>query len=122
MSMMDLYCDVAAEFSAVTKKMIERAKDMATDPYRDYEYIGIRVQDGVPFDLGEMSHISHIWDDGDDTGEELPGVCVIDGRKAEYSVLYSGDHVAIIGGNHAEYGEDPGEIIISDPVVLAVLA
>lgn len=108
--------------SAVTSEMIQTVKDMATDPYRDYEYVGIRVQDDVPFELGEMDHVSHIWDDGDDTGEDLPGVCVIDGRRAELSVCYYGDHVAIIGGNHAEYGEDTGELIISDPVVLAVLA
>lgn len=106
----------------ITPEMIAHVKDMVADPYRDYEYVGIRVQDDVPFELGEMFHVSHVWVDGDDTGEELPGVCVIDGRKAELSASYCGNHAAIICGNHAEYGEDPGELIISDPVVLTVLS
>lgn len=50
----------------ITEEMISRVKELASDPYREYEYIGIRVQE-VPFELGEMSHLSHVWDDGDDT-------------------------------------------------------
>lgn len=108
--------------SVVSREMIQVVKDMAQDPGREYEYIGVRVQDGVPFELGKMYHVSHIWDDGEDTGEELPGVCVIDGRRAELSAAYYGGHAAIIGGNRAEWGYDDGELIIYDPVVLAVLA
>lgn len=106
----------------VTTEMIEKVKEMAADIYREYEYIGIRIQDETPFELGNLDHVSHVWVDGDDTGEELGGVCVIKGDRAELAKSYFGDYVAIIGGNNAEYGEDNGELIISDPVVLEVLA
>ena len=94
----------------------------------DYDYIGIRTQD-EEFELGELAHRSHVWADGDDTGEELDGVCatdinshcirmhcdeVINGR-------YIGDHCAIIAGNSAQWGEDEGEIVISDPVVIHII-
>lgn len=107
--------------NAITPEMIDRAKTIAANPYRDYEYVGIRVQDSIPFEMGEMSHVSNVWIDGDDTGEELPGVCVIDARLAHLAVNYFGDHAAIVCGNHAEYGEDDGELIISDPVVVDIL-
>lgn len=106
----------------VTSEMVSRAKEIASDPYREFEHIGIRVQDDYTFELGMLNHVSHIWDDGDDTGEELPGVCVIRADRAELANTYYGDHIAIIGGNHIEYGEDDGELIVSDPVVIEVLA
>lgn len=106
----------------VTKGMIARVKEIAADPYREYEHIGIRVQDEHQFELGVLNHVSNIWEDGDDTGVELPGVCVIRADRAELANTYYGDHVAIIGGNHIEYGEDDGELIICDPVVLEVIS
>lgn len=106
----------------ITNEMIAHAKEIAADPYREYEYIGIRVQDDHQFELGTLNHVSHIWDDGDDTGEELAGVCVIRADRAELASCYYGEHIAIIGGDYIEYGEDDGELIISDPVVLEVLA
>ena len=105
----------------VTEEMIEKVKAMAADPYREYEYIGIRVQE-VPFGLGEMTHLSHIWDDGNDTGVELNGVSVLLGAYADLAKQYYGDHVAIVAGNCGEYGEDKGEIVISDATVIEILA
>ena len=105
----------------VTEEMIEKVKAMAADPYRDYEYIGIRTQE-VPFELGEMTHLSHIWDDGNDTGVELNGVSVLLGAYADLATQYYGDHVAIVAGNCGEYGEDKGEIVISDATVIEILA
>ena len=85
-----------------------------------YGYIGIRVQE-EPFELGEMDHISHIWDNGDDTGIELDGVCATD-INSVMAPEYYGEHIAIICGNHAEVGEDVGEIIIRDAVVEYIFA
>ena len=53
--------------------MIRRVEDIAASALYDYEAVGVRVQD-VPFAPGPMAHRSHVWDNGDDTGEELPGV------------------------------------------------
>ena len=85
----------------------------------DYEFIGIRVQEQA-FELGSISHLSHVWDDGEDTGVELDGICVCRlnrlGREQ-----YFGDHAAIICGNEAEYGEDDGELVIRDAEVVKVI-
>lgn len=85
-----------------------------------YGYIGIRTQE-VPFAAGPMSHCSRVWDDGEDTGIELPGVCVTS-INARVFPQYFGAHVAIVCGNIAEYGEDVGELIIADPVVEYIAA
>ena len=87
----------------------------------DYGYVGVRVQD-EPFELGKIDHLSHIWVDGDDTEEELDGICAT--RIDCLDILpyeYFGDHVAIIVGNRATYGEDVGEIIIEDATVAEIL-
>ena len=85
----------------------------------DYDYIGVRVQE-VPFELGSIDHNSHVWDDGDDTGVELDGICACTLDRLG-SNNYFGDHVAIICGNDVEYGEDDGEIIIRDAEVVKVI-
>lgn len=87
-----------------------------------YEFIGIRTQE-VPFALGPCAHRSNRWDDGTDTGEPLRGLCATkiqyyasDSRAlVEYGYLTP--HIAIVCGNDAMGGEDPGEIVIEDPVV-----
>lgn len=85
----------------------------------EYTYVGVRVQE-QEFELGTIDHLSHIWDDGDDTGVELDGICacMLDRLGCNW---YFGDHVAIICGNEAEYGEDDGEIIIRDAEVVKVI-
>lgn len=87
----------------------------------EYEYIGVRVQE-QEFEIGAIDHVSRVWIDGDETDEELNGVCA---TKVDAIVNlpyeYFGDHVAIICGNSAEYGEDVGEIIIEDATVVAVI-
>ena len=106
------------------KEFIERLNTVAQELFYEYEVIGIRVQE-VEFQLGEMDHVSHIWDDGEDTGEELDGVCAVSSTEADrvFQMLdYYGDHVAIIAGNDYSWGQDYGEIIIRDPVVVEVLA
>lgn len=106
------------------KEFIARLNTLAEELYYDYEVVGIRVQE-EPFRLGEMDHVSHIWDDGEDTGEELDGVCTVSSTVADrvFKMLdYYGEHVAIIAGNEYRWGQDYGEIIIRDPVVVEILA
>lgn len=97
----------------------------------EYEVIAIRTQEVDPFEIGEMNHKSQVWEDGEETDENLDGVCATDigsfGVKMhsnEYdhrSGFYFGEYQAIIGGNHYKLGEDDGEVIISDPVVLEII-
>ena len=108
----------------LTPDMIQRVEDIAASALYDYEAVGVRVQD-VPFATGPMSHHSHVWDDGDDTGVELPGVSVMRWdaiREAQQHGYYYGNYVAVIAGDSWDYGEDAGEIVIHDPVVIEILA
>lgn len=93
----------------------------------EYGFVGLRIQD-VPFELGSMEHVSRRWADGEETEEELPGVSAVAASMARrvflkpFPVEYFGNHVAIIAGDKIEYGEDEGEIIIADPVVIEIIA
>ena len=102
-------------------KTIENIKNIAEemDLSCDYEYIGVRVQE-QEFELGTIDHISHIWDNNEDTGVELNGICVCKLDRLGVN-LYYGDHAAIICGNEAEYGEDDGELIIRDAEVVKII-
>lgn len=87
-----------------------------------YEFIGIRTQK-VPFVLGPCDHRSNRWDDGTDTGEPLDGLCATNiqyyanYQHALVEYGYLTPHIAIVCGNEADEGEDPGELVIADPVV-----
>lgn len=111
----------------VTAEMISRLKSVAAELLNDYEVVAIRTQE-PEFSLGKLDHVSRIWIDGEETDEELDGVCCIDSQYAEevfgsrFFGGYPGEHVAIIAGNRYEGGEDYGEVIIADPVVIEVLA
>jgi len=85
----------------------------------DYDFVGIRVQE-QPFELGKIEHASKVWDDGEETDEELDGICVIDANDYN-EPSYFGYHIAVICGDEAEHGNDRGELIISDPVVVEIL-
>lgn len=105
----------------LTHEMIGNIKKTVEDmdlTYR-FSYIGVRVQ-SRPFSLGQMEHVSHVWENGDDTGVELDGVCV-SSINSLCKNQYHGDHVAIIGGELVEYGEDEGEMILSEAEVVAVI-
>ena len=101
----------------------EDIKNIAEELSEEYEYVGIRIQD-VPFELGALNHNSRVWVDGEETEEELNGACAISvtARGWERLVdMYYGDHIAIIVGDTAKYGEDAGEIIIEDAEVVRII-
>lgn len=87
----------------------------------EYEYIGVRVQENE-FAEGETLDNSFIWIDGEMTDDELDGTCAVRLEDANLANGYFGDHVAIIGSNSMEYGQDIGEIILRDAEVLEVIA
>ena len=101
-------------------EMLKNIKKIAEemDLSLDYEFVGVRVQE-QKFELGAIEHLSHVWDNGDDTGVELEGICACKLDRLGVN-QYLGDNVAIICGNEAEYGEDDGEIIIRDAEVVKV--
>ena len=88
----------------------------------DYEMVAIRTQE-EPFELGAIDHRSHIWEDGDDTGEELDGICgtTESGIEMHMNGTYFGGHVAMIAGKEYEYGEDAHEVIIRDAECVRII-
>jgi hypothetical protein len=106
----------------LNKDMIKAIRKTAEDTELEYNwgYIGVRVQE-EPFELGGIDHLSHIWDNGDDTEEELDGICAIHIDHLEVAPEYFGEHVAIIVSDRATYGEDAGEIIMQGAEVAAII-
>lgn len=87
------------------------------------EWIGLRVDDEVDLQVGQILDGSRIWIDGEPTEETLDGTCAIDtanlGRALRLAASYFGDRVSIIVGTYAQAGEDDCEIIIRDAQVHA---
>lgn len=107
--------------------MKEEAADLIDDLEWDYEHVGIRIQEEDTEKVGEiMEHHSRNFggDFGDDIeeAEELDGASTIEvnsiGQMNNFGG-YSGKVAYILAGNEGEYGYDPGEYIIKDPVVAA---
>ena len=104
-----------------TAEIIAAMEEVETETW--YEVYGIRTQE-EPFELGEIDHRSLVWVDGEETDEELDGLSC---TRKEFARMhtngsYFGDHIAIIAGTRYTAGEDAGEIIISDPVVVRILS
>lgn len=105
----------------MTAELIEKIRELEKEYNWDYEMVCIRVQD-IPFELGETDHQSSVWVDGDETGDQLDGISTLSVEYAKNAEFYFGDHLAIVAGNEYSYGQDAGEVIIRDPVVLEILA
>lgn len=108
---------------------------MTDHPFRaiidagEYEYYGIRAHRGAEPIVGASLGNSYVWDDGRITDEELAGICTIkvtadtlSRALADMSGYFLADEpLVLVGGNYAEHGYDPGELIIRDNVCLAVI-
>ena len=105
----------------MSAEMIQEIKNTVEkmDLSWDYEFVGVRVQE-QEFELGAIEHLSHVWDNGDDTGVELDGICACQLDRLGVN-NYFGDHAAIICGNEGEFGEDDGEVIIRDAEVVFII-
>lgn len=101
------------------ENIMNRIEEIRDDS--EYEYIGVRVQENE-FTEGEVLDNSFVWVDGEMTDEELDGTCAVKLEDAELANSYFGNHVAIIGSNSMEYGQDLGEIILRDAEVIEVIA
>ncbi len=107
----------------ITMDMIDKIN--AAKKEYGWDAVGVRIQD-IPFNLGKIEHASHMWVNGEETDEELLGICAITAGDisaiVNYAPLYYGDHIAVLIGNKIGYGEDPGEIILSNAEVVYILA
>ena len=114
------------KFSADVVNQIKEKVDDA-----EYIYYGIRIDDDVKYEEGDFASESRIWDNGEPTDEYANGTCCV-GIKAGASEEeiqkalkiaedYYGDDVYLVGGDSMEYGEDAGEYVIKDAVVVSKL-
>lgn len=106
---------------------VAELKEMIDNNDWDIEYgkFGIRIQE-LPFELGAMDHNSMVWVDGEETDEELDGVCAIDLDSPEVVEAlngngYFGSYIALIASDSYEYGFDSGEVILKDAEVLYII-
>lgn len=89
----------------------------------EYGCIGIRVQEeSYGLRVGDvMEHNSRVWIDGEETEEELDGVCAISVSCLDVADEYYGSCILVLGSNRYTYGEDAGEIVMRDAKVLAII-
>lgn len=110
---------------ASMKSIREALRKIDLDDLTDaYGYAGIRVQEETyGLSVGDtVTHNSKVWIDGDETDEELDGVCAMNINALDaIHGAYFGRCVLILGSNSADYGEDAGEIIMQDAKVLAII-
>ena len=103
---------------------VAEIREIAEKYSMDYEKVCIRTQE-VPFELGEMTHESKVWVDGDETEDTVGGVSATDCNsgavKNHTNGYYYGKYTAIVCGNDFEHGEDDGEIILKDAVVVEII-
>jgi hypothetical protein len=95
---------------------------------REYGYIGIRCEDGVSYNVGDHANESRVWIDGEATEDTVGGTSCIginrsDDVDAAMDMIanYFGDRLYLVAGDSFEYGEDEGEYIIRDAVVVAIV-
>ncbi len=106
----------------LTIEEIKQIKEIA-EKYEDkYGVVAIRTQT-VPFKLGEIEHESSVWEDNIEMGERLVGICAtnITNNYGMEEHFYEGEYQAIIVGDRFEYGNDLGEVIIQDPIVVEII-
>ena len=96
--------------------------------------VGLRVMsDDQDLAIGSSVPNSHVWEDGDYTDEELDGASAIKlnnyGQRLALAQVtealkrlkpYKGTYIALIMGDNAKGGEDPGELVIASPKIVAV--
>lgn len=98
--------------------------------FSDYGIRGLCFDEG--YAVGDSPRESYDWDHENDIstyatdGRTLGGVCTVgvtednieEALKA--AAMYSDGKLALIGGTLKDYGEDPGEWILSDAEILAI--
>ena len=128
----------AAQGNAVAvSRQIAQAIQDDDDPYADYGLRVIPPEADVVVQPGDELPPSNQWDDGTDTGEALDGTSAVridsDTEDAALKAIrligahgkpgpngyYYGDQVVLIKGKKSGVGEDVGEILLNDAVVVA---
>lgn len=83
--------------------------------------------------VGDILPPSYRWEDGNNTGEEMDGTSAIRAALMDCAAevdevdivlrrvaIYRGSRIALLAAPHAMGGEDQGEIVMHEPVVVAI--
>lgn len=90
----------------------------------EYEFYGLRIDEGVLAEVGEVARRSRVWADGDLTDQMLDGTSTLAVDKGgaqsvlDALAIYHGDQISLLGSYYRAWGEDDGEVIMRDAVVL----
>ena len=109
-----------------SKEIREQVESIIKADGCEHWYYGVRAQE-VPFKLGQkIRHHSRVWNDGYMTSKRLPGLCALNHFWLDRINIetYPCEYIAVIAGDELADGElceDPGEIIIKDPVVIGII-
>jgi hypothetical protein len=90
----------------------------------EYDYVGFRVVNAAneSYKIGDIVRPSRVWVDNEPTDEYLSGSCAVNSEKINLTGYgYIGDTILVLGSNNAEGGNDPGEIVMIEPVVLDII-
>lgn len=110
--------------AAEIKKIAEKYRE-------EWEAVGVRTQ-YEEFKLGEINHKSHMWDNDEMTDIVHTGISVTDVFNKSNAVAmhaddydsrsyYMGNHMAIIVSDDYYYGQDEGELVLRDAIVVEIL-
>lgn len=98
---------------------------------KKYKIVGLRTLED-----GDFLKPSRVWVDGEPTAKMLAGTSITDVSDIERAMrmhrlggkvrwgsegFYSGDNTAILGGQSAKPGADPGEMILKNPHLIEVI-
>ncbi len=90
-----------------------------------YDHIGFRVVNRAneAYKVGDIiTKRSRVWVDNEPTNEYLSGTCAVSSEKLHLTGYgYIGDTILVLGSNNAEGGNDLGEIVLIEPVVLDII-
>jgi hypothetical protein len=97
------------------------------DAAESYGVVGLRVTDTAP-QLGDTLPRSGVWADDEPTGERLSGTSTvgvssaaeIDAALTRATSSYLGRYIVVVEGGDAGAGQDAGELVIADALVVGV--
>lgn len=101
-----------------TITLLEQIEDIAAEYSSEYVW-GVRFDSpGLP--IGHVFPPSRVWDNGDPTGDVLPGTCAVHADHLDVLIDYVGS-AYIVCGNFVAHGQDRGEVIMSDCEIMAIV-
>ena len=111
-----------------------------TEKAKKYNYIGVRVvRNGEIYTIGDVVNNSKDWDFENDNSSDvdLDGASAIEVADIDFDETeeaksliiaaanvvrdYGKGQLVIIASNDVDYGDDPGEIVMSNAVVVGVI-